>query len=337
MGPGLASPRPRVAGSRQAGQPAAMMKLVTTFAGLELLGPAFTWSTPVWLQGPVENGVLQGNVVIKGTGDPKLVLERMWLLMRRIQQLGVREIRGDIVMDRSAFAATEANPADFDGEPLRPLQLSSDDRLLTTARADHDHARPARGLASSRRPDACRPRCPRRLSVPLAQRPCEDWRAALKSASDPAAPEHGGAFACRRREGLAIAYYDPRAQGARAGGRWHELGGRLGGVVAREPHCHAAELRMRSPPLRSVRYINKPNTGRAALFLRWPHARGDGGRPGPRELLHGGCAEVGGAPSPTRVTSTARPSRESRLPRRPDRLLHGAWASPSCGADDSLP
>ena len=51
--------------------------------------------------------MLHGDLVIKGIGDPKLVLERMWLLLRRVQQLGVREIRGDIVLDRSAFVAPD--------------------------------------------------------------------------------------------------------------------------------------------------------------------------------------------------------------------------------------
>jgi serine-type D-Ala-D-Ala carboxypeptidase/endopeptidase (penicillin-binding protein 4) len=78
--------------------PASLMKLVTTFAGLDLLGPAFTWSTPVWLQGTIADGVLNGDLVIKGNGDPKLVLERIWLLLRRVRQAGVREIRGDIVV-----------------------------------------------------------------------------------------------------------------------------------------------------------------------------------------------------------------------------------------------
>ncbi|MEP7139560.1 MAG: D-alanyl-D-alanine carboxypeptidase, partial [Caldimonas sp.] len=110
--------------------PASLMKLVTTFAGLDLLGPAFTWSTPVWLQGSIANGVLAGNVTIKGAGDPKLVLERIWLLLRRVQQMGVREIRGDIVMDRSAFTPGTLDPADFDGEPLRPYNAGADALLL---------------------------------------------------------------------------------------------------------------------------------------------------------------------------------------------------------------
>ena len=63
--------------------PASLMKLLTTFASLELLGPAWRWSTPVWLQGSVRDGVLDGNLVIRGSGDPTLVMERLWLLLRR--------------------------------------------------------------------------------------------------------------------------------------------------------------------------------------------------------------------------------------------------------------
>ena len=110
--------------------PASLTKLLTTYAALDLLGPAWTWSTPVWLNGPVNDGVLDGNLVIKGSGDPKLVLERLWLMWRKVRQLGVREIRGDIVLDRSSFAAPEQSPADFDGEPLRPYNVTADALLL---------------------------------------------------------------------------------------------------------------------------------------------------------------------------------------------------------------
>jgi len=63
--------------------PASLMKLATTTAALDTLGPAFVWRTPVYVDGPVRDGVLQGNVYIKGSGDPRLVVERLWLLMRR--------------------------------------------------------------------------------------------------------------------------------------------------------------------------------------------------------------------------------------------------------------
>ena len=76
--------------------PASVMKLVTTYAALDLLGPAYSWSTPVYLEGAVRDGTLFGNLYIKGQGDPKLVLERLWLLLRRVQGLGIKTIAGDI-------------------------------------------------------------------------------------------------------------------------------------------------------------------------------------------------------------------------------------------------
>ena len=110
--------------------PASVMKLVTTFAALDLLGPAYVWSTPVYVDGSVQNGTLNGNVYIKGQGDPKLVLERLWLLLRRLQGLGIHQIAGDIVLDHSAFEVPEADPASFDGEPLRPYNAAPDALLI---------------------------------------------------------------------------------------------------------------------------------------------------------------------------------------------------------------
>ena len=110
--------------------PASVMKLVTTYAALDLLGPAYTWRTPVFVEGAVREGTLFGNLYIKGQGDPKLVAERLWLLLRRVQGLGIRQIAGDIVLDRSAFETVEVDPAHFDGEPLRPYNVAPDALLL---------------------------------------------------------------------------------------------------------------------------------------------------------------------------------------------------------------
>src|SRR5258706_997 len=129
VGPSSTAPR-LTWRSEQPVNPASLMKLLTSYAALETLGPAWSWSTPVWLQGSLRDGVLDGNLVIKGSGDPKLVVERLWLLLRRAQQLGVREIRGDIVLDRSAFVVPEQNPADFDGDGVRPYNVGADALLL---------------------------------------------------------------------------------------------------------------------------------------------------------------------------------------------------------------
>jgi D-alanyl-D-alanine carboxypeptidase/D-alanyl-D-alanine-endopeptidase (penicillin-binding protein 4) len=93
--------------------PASVMKLITTYAGLSLLGPDFTWRNRVYVDGPVSNGVLQGNLILRGSGDPKLVLERVQDLMAQIQAQGVREVRGDIVLDRSVFDIQPRAPRCF--------------------------------------------------------------------------------------------------------------------------------------------------------------------------------------------------------------------------------
>ena len=99
--------------------PASVMKLVTTFAGLELLGPAFSWKTEIYANGVLKEGKLQGDLIIKGYGDPRLNLENFWLLTRRLYQTGLREITGDLILDNSYFDVLIGNPAAFDNKPYR--------------------------------------------------------------------------------------------------------------------------------------------------------------------------------------------------------------------------
>ncbi len=83
--------------------PASTMKLLTTYAGLELLGPAYTWKTEAWIDGKLESGILQGDLVLKGYGDPKLTIEQFWLWLRELRGRGLREIHGNVIVDRGAF------------------------------------------------------------------------------------------------------------------------------------------------------------------------------------------------------------------------------------------
>ena len=319
--------------------PASLMKLVTTYAALELLGPAFTWSTPVWLQGPIANGVLAGDVTIKGTGDPKLVLERIWLLLRRVQQMGVREIRGDIVMDRSAFAPGALNPADFDGEPLRPYNAGAD-ALLLNYRAVILTFTPdaARGIATvGVEPQLAGVRVD--LTVPLAAGPCDDWRGALKADfTEPARMRLAGAYPASCGEKLwPLAYADPKSYNERAlAGIWQEMGGKLDGVV-REGVAPAAlpSFELRSPSLAEViRDINKLSNNVMAqqLFLTLGATqRGGSGTPEAarevvRQWLKGRVGEAAGGAV---IINGSGLSRESRLNAALlGRLLQSAWSSP---------
>ena len=123
--------RPAIAhGAERALNPASTMKLVTTYAALDLLGPAYTWNTEVYAGGAIENEVLAGPLIIKGYGDPKLTLENFWLMLRNVRARGVREIRGDVLLDRTHFAAADFDPARFDGDPIRPYNTGPDALLI---------------------------------------------------------------------------------------------------------------------------------------------------------------------------------------------------------------
>jgi D-alanyl-D-alanine carboxypeptidase/D-alanyl-D-alanine-endopeptidase (penicillin-binding protein 4) len=110
--------------------PASTMKLVTTLAALELLGPAYHWKTEAYAAGTLRDGILEGDLVLKGYGDPKLDYESFWMLLRALRGKGLREIRGDLVLDRSFFAPLHADPGRFDGEGLRPYNVLPDALLV---------------------------------------------------------------------------------------------------------------------------------------------------------------------------------------------------------------
>ncbi|MBX3651067.1 MAG: D-alanyl-D-alanine carboxypeptidase/D-alanyl-D-alanine-endopeptidase [Burkholderiales bacterium] len=117
-------------GAERSLNPASSMKIVTTYAGLELLGPAYTWNTEALTDGPLAQDVLSGNLHLRGAGDPKLTLENFWLLLRNLRARGLREIRGDLVLDRRLFADEAPDPGQFDDQPTRPYNTAPNALLV---------------------------------------------------------------------------------------------------------------------------------------------------------------------------------------------------------------
>jgi len=126
--------------------PASVAKMLTTLVALDTLGPAYTWKTDVHVLGEVEDGVLDGDVLLKGYGDPYLVTERFWQLLRRLRQTGISEIRGDLLIDDSHFDVGSYDPAAFDREPLRAYNVAPN-AMLTNFKVVRYHFEP--NLASS--------------------------------------------------------------------------------------------------------------------------------------------------------------------------------------------
>ena len=257
--------------------PASVMKLVTTSAALDLLGPAYNWTTSVYTDGPVRDGRLEGNLYIKGQGDPTMVSERLWQLMRRVRGLGVNRINGDIVLDRSAFALSPTDPSGFDGEPLRPYNAAPDALLLNyksilmtfvvdrAANLARIHVDPP--LAGVTIP----------ASVPLLTTGgCGDYRGSLRADfSDPAQIRFAGSYpaACLERT-WPVAWPDAQVYAARAvEGMWREVGGQLSGSVIAgtvPPTAGPAVFEVASPSLAEVvRDVNKYSNNVMAqqLFL----------------------------------------------------------------------
>ena len=214
--------------------PASLMKLVTTTAALDLLGPAFVWRTPVYVEGVVRDGTLQGNVYLRGSGDPRLVVERLWLLLRRVQGLGIQKIQGDIVLDRSALDIAPRDAGGFDGEPLRPYNAAPD-ALLLNFKSLLIQFVPDRSANVARiqvEPPMAGVQMP--TSVPLSAEACTDYRSALRADwSDPARIKFGGSYpmACGEKT-WPVAYSAPSQFAGRAVlGMWQQLGGQLAGQV----------------------------------------------------------------------------------------------------------
>ncbi|MDR2880645.1 MAG: D-alanyl-D-alanine carboxypeptidase/D-alanyl-D-alanine-endopeptidase [Azoarcus sp.] len=111
--------------------PASSMKVVTTFAALELLGPERTWTTRIAIgESSQEKGHPIGNLYLVGDGDPVLTYERLWRILRRLRSLGFSTIGGDIVLDHSALVLPEHDPYAFDGKGLRPYNSGGTGLLI---------------------------------------------------------------------------------------------------------------------------------------------------------------------------------------------------------------
>jgi D-alanyl-D-alanine carboxypeptidase/D-alanyl-D-alanine-endopeptidase (penicillin-binding protein 4) len=318
--------------------PASLMKLATTTAALDLLGPAFVWRTPVYVDGPVRDGVLQGNVYLRGSGDPRLVVERLWLLMRRIQGLGIHKIQGDIVLDRSAFDVPARDAASFDGEPLRPYNAAPD-ALLLNFKSLLIQFVPDRAANVARiqiEPPMAGVQFP--TTVALSVGDCNDYRGSLKPDwSDSTRVRFNGSFPAACGDKMwPIAYSAPPQFAARAiAGMWQQLGGHLSGQV-REGNVPAnlqPAFSSESATLAEViRDINKfsNNVMAQQLFLTLSQQqRGVGSFDASREVLQRWWRERVGGDVPVFDNGSGL-SRDERISAQAlARLLQTAWASPT--------
>jgi len=110
--------------------PASTIKLLTTWVALDVLGPTYTWPTEIYFLGNYSGDALDGDLGIKGYGDPYLVTEEFWKLLRALRRTGLAEVRGDLVIDDTYFAPLDEDPGAFDGQPYRTYNVTPNALLL---------------------------------------------------------------------------------------------------------------------------------------------------------------------------------------------------------------
>ncbi len=215
--------------------PASTMKLVTTLAALDLLGPTYRWKTEAYVSGVLKGEALDGDLVLRGLGDPKLTVENFWLMLRALRQRGLRDIHGDLVLDRSWFDARGYDPSRFDNQPMRPYNVGPD-ALLVNFKAFRFTFVPDPGRG--RVLVAVEPRSSQlemALSPQLADGPCGDWRARLRADfranGGSATAAFGGAYAesCGENTWNVAMLSHPDFVYGTFRALWEELGGSLRG------------------------------------------------------------------------------------------------------------
>jgi len=99
--------------------PASVVKLLPSLAALEMLSPSYRWSTDVYADADPVDGVLPGDLYIRGGGDPYLTVESVWALLKSVHARGIERISGNIVVDDGVFDVPAFDRGAFDGKPYR--------------------------------------------------------------------------------------------------------------------------------------------------------------------------------------------------------------------------
>ncbi len=275
----LAEPEPRLAVNAQIPRnPASTIKLLTTKTGLDILGPGHVWKTRAYITGPVQDGRLTGDLIVKGYGDPALTSEALWRLLWGVRERGIEVIAGEFLLDASYFEPPLARRADFDGNATSaynalPHALSVNYQTTRVHMVRSDSGADVRVFTD---PPLANLEVQNRLR--LVDAPCKRkfHKPALRviEADDTAILRLTGTFASRCGEAsYPRLILDPAAHTAGAAlALWRGMGGRLEGQIREGVLPAGAHLlhTLESPPVEEViRLINKKsnNLMSRTLFL----------------------------------------------------------------------
>jgi serine-type D-Ala-D-Ala carboxypeptidase/endopeptidase (penicillin-binding protein 4) len=336
----LDAPEPLVAVNPDAMRnPASVMKLVTSFAALERLGPAYTWSTEVHLGSPVKQGRVAGDVWLRGRGDPYLVAEEYWKLADALRKLGLSHIDGDLVFDTSYFDLPPEDPGAFDNQPNRVYNVIPHPLLVNFNAVRFLVRSSGEGVSVSADPPLRNLQMSNRLR--LHQAPCGGYQNGVALAVREAArdqvfldgqfPTGCGEYSLTRTvlqpESYAFGLFDLY---------WHQLGGELSGRwrIGQVPASRNAPFYVhRSRPLGDViRMVNKYSNNVMTRHLELTLGAEMYGAPATADkgvrAIHEVLGQRGVDTEGLVVSNSAGLSRDSRISARQlAALLRAGWQS----------
>ena len=165
--------------------PASTMKILTTLAGLDILGPQYRWRTKIYTDGIIRQGILKGNLYLQGSGDPKLIPEEFAKLMKDLQALGIQKIDGNLFFDRSAYAPSVMEHNTIDGESLRAYNVPPDPLLYAfrTLSFQIGKSRTADFIDITYTPTLSQLKVVNQMQ--LVDRNCDNWKSHIRFTLDP--------------------------------------------------------------------------------------------------------------------------------------------------------
>jgi serine-type D-Ala-D-Ala carboxypeptidase/endopeptidase (penicillin-binding protein 4) len=133
----------------QSMQPASSLKVLTAIAGLEQLGPTYRARTELRAAGNVINGVLEGDLVLRGMGDLDLDWESFRKMLQNLRYKGIQRIRGDLIIDRNWYrpARPDLGEPPFDETPEFRYNVIPDALMLNSNLVQLDMDSDASGVS----------------------------------------------------------------------------------------------------------------------------------------------------------------------------------------------